>query len=86
MSGLYTRAEGANLEQAKPDETLRQKDPVSDLISGKFDRLANTLPDDNTDGVTLVDWLVAGPLNNLSGHITEARETIFVRLFDSPKP
>ena len=25
-------AEGANLEQANPDETLRQKDPVSDKL------------------------------------------------------
>jgi len=28
MSGLNEDAEGANLEQANPDETLRQKDPA----------------------------------------------------------
>jgi hypothetical protein len=27
-----TSAEGANLEQANPDETLRQKDPVPDKL------------------------------------------------------
>jgi hypothetical protein len=42
-------AEGANLGQAKPDETLRQKDPVPDKL-WKTPRGIN--PAWDTDGVT----------------------------------
>ena len=38
------RAEGANLGQANPDETLRQKDPVPDELW--------KIPSWDTDGVT----------------------------------
>jgi hypothetical protein len=35
-------AEGANLERAKPDETLRQKDPVLDeTLENSFGRQLN---------------------------------------------
>jgi hypothetical protein len=47
MSGFNEDAEGANLEQAKPDETLRQKDPALDIHA-----LEN--PPRDTDGVKLV--------------------------------
>ena len=49
-------AEGASLDLAKPDETLRQKDPIP-TNSGK--------PRKGTDGVNPI-W------DNLSGPITEA--------------
>ncbi len=39
-------AEGANLERANPDETLRQKDPVSEQLW--------KIPSWDTDGVNLV--------------------------------
>ncbi len=39
-------AEGANLAQAKPDETLRQKDPVPKSLW--------KIPSRDTDGVNLV--------------------------------
>jgi hypothetical protein len=39
-------AEGANLEQAKPDETLRQKDPAPNELW--------KIPSWDTDGVNLV--------------------------------
>jgi hypothetical protein len=44
-------AEGANLEQANPDETLRQKDPVPDqTLESSFSGNKR----DDTDGVNLV--------------------------------
>jgi hypothetical protein len=43
-------AEGASLEQAKPDETLRQKDPVPNH-SGKFLCVKSSAAKD-TDGAT----------------------------------
>ena len=52
-------AEGANLEQANPDETLRQKDPAPTKLW--------KIPLRDTDGVN-PSW------DNLSGHITEARD------------
>jgi hypothetical protein len=39
-----TGAEGANLEQAKPDETLRQKDPVPDQTLESSFRSGWTIP------------------------------------------
>ena len=61
-------AEGANLGQAKPGETLRQKDPV-------LDKLWKTLAR-GTDGVTHL-WPRSNVKItdvNLSGPITEARD------------
>jgi hypothetical protein len=43
-------AEGASLEQAKPDETLRQKDPVPDQTLESSPRYSG----DDTDGESLV--------------------------------
>jgi hypothetical protein len=42
-------AEGASLEQAKPDETLRQKDPVPDQTLESSPRYSG----DDTDGENL---------------------------------
>jgi len=53
-------AEGASLDLAKPDETLRQKDPVPAHSSGKSSA-------EDTDGVN-------PNRDNLSGPITEAHD------------
>ena len=72
-------AEGANLEQANPDETLRQKDPVSERTL-ESSSVSRTLTWD-TDGVThrrLSRAMLVGSGEttdaNLSGQITEARD------------
>jgi hypothetical protein len=53
-------AEGASLDLAKPDETLRQKDPIPANSSGKSST-------EDTDGVN-------PNRDNLSGPITEAHD------------
>jgi hypothetical protein len=65
-SAASQNAEGANLGQAKPGETLRQKDPVPDSLwktplMGY--RRCNA-------------WLVETRDANLSGQITEARDQL----------
>ena len=68
-------AEGANLEQANPDESLRQKDPASEST------LEN--PARDTDGVTPAGRValsvrcekrIETTRANLSGPITEAHD------------
>lgn len=54
MSGLMS-AEGASLKQAKPDETLRQKDPAPVLT---LENSPQKITARNTDGVNLFSWLV----------------------------
>jgi glycine cleavage system H protein len=64
-------AEGANLEQAKPDETLRQKDPVPNH-SGKSQLRHRRCKSHDRD--------------NLSGPITEARDPIRAPLAFNNRP
>jgi hypothetical protein len=68
-------AEGASLGQAKPDETLRQKDPVPNH-SGKFLCVKSSIAKD-TDGATH-HWL--GLSMRISQVQLQRRAIHFVRL------